>query len=59
MKKRFLKILIFALTLALAAGASPEEAATIANQAAGVVVGYVGTRAIEASELLAALAEKK
>ena len=47
------------MTLALAAGATPEEAATIANQAAGVVVGYVGTRAIEASELLTALAEKK
>jgi D-beta-D-heptose 7-phosphate kinase/D-beta-D-heptose 1-phosphate adenosyltransferase len=47
------------MTLALAAGATPEEAATIANQAAGVVVGYVGTRAIEATELLTALAEKK
>lgn len=39
------------MTLALLAGASPEEAATIANHAAGVVVGYVGTRAIETTEL--------
>ena len=43
------------MTLALAAGASPEEAAVIANHAAGVVVGYVGTRAIETAELRAAL----
>ena len=32
-------------------GAPPEVAAAIANHAAGVVVGYVGTRAIEAAEL--------
>ena len=44
------------MTLALLAGATPEQAATLANHAAGVVVGYVGTRAIEASELRAALA---
>ncbi|MBO7741877.1 MAG: hypothetical protein J6S21_04920 [Victivallales bacterium] len=40
------------MTMALAVGAAPEEAARIANQAAGIVVGYVGTRAIEADELL-------
>ena len=43
------------MAMALAAGASPEAAAAIANHAAGVVVGYVGTRAIEAAELRAAL----
>ena len=47
------------MALALEAGASPEEAASIANHAAGVVVGYVGTRAIEVPELVAALAEGK
>ncbi|MBQ4480356.1 MAG: D-glycero-beta-D-manno-heptose-7-phosphate kinase [Victivallales bacterium] len=43
------------MALALSAGASPQEAAIIANHAAGVVVGYVGTRAIEAAELCDAL----
>ena len=43
------------MTLALLAGASPAEAARIANYAAGVVVGYIGTRAIRAEELLAVL----
>jgi D-beta-D-heptose 7-phosphate kinase/D-beta-D-heptose 1-phosphate adenosyltransferase len=45
------------MTLALAAGASPETAARIANQAAGIVVGYVGTRAVAAAELLERLEE--
>lgn len=40
------------MTLALAGGASPHEAAEIANYAAGIVVGYVGTRAISAGELI-------
>ena len=39
------------MALALAAGLKPEDAAAIANEAAGVVVGYVGTRAIELAEL--------
>lgn len=43
------------MTMALAAGTSPQEAAEIANHAAGIVVGYVGTRAIESRELLEAL----
>ena len=43
------------MTLALLAGAEPAEAAAIANHAAGIVVGYIGTRAIGAEELVAAL----
>ena len=41
-------------TLALISGASPVEAAEIANLAAGVVVGKVGTAPITYKELLAA-----
>jgi len=40
-------------TLALAAGASPEEAAEIANHASGVVVGKLGTATVTPGELLA------
>jgi len=40
-------------TLSLAAGASPEEAAEIANHAAGVVVGKLGTATLSPAELLA------
>jgi rfaE bifunctional protein kinase chain/domain len=40
-------------TLCLAAGASPEEAAEIANHAAGVVVGKLGTATLTPAELLA------
>jgi D-beta-D-heptose 7-phosphate kinase/D-beta-D-heptose 1-phosphate adenosyltransferase len=43
---------IAALTLALASGASYVEAATIANHAAGVVVGKLGTATVTRSELL-------
>lgn len=43
------------LALALAAGASLEEATWLANYAAGVVVGHVGTAAVQASELIQAL----
>jgi D-glycero-beta-D-manno-heptose-7-phosphate kinase len=43
--------------LGLLAGASPEEAARVANQAAGVVVGKVGTAAVTAAELEAELRE--
>lgn len=39
------------MTLAICAGAPAAQAASLANSAAGVVVGYVGTRAIEADEL--------
>ncbi|MCB0323996.1 MAG: D-glycero-beta-D-manno-heptose-7-phosphate kinase [Bdellovibrionales bacterium] len=41
--------------LALAAGATPAEAAMLANFAAGVVVGEVGTVAVTAEELRAAI----
>lgn len=46
---------IATLTLALAAGASLVEAAVLANHAAGVVVGKVGTATVSREELLAAL----
>lgn len=44
-----------ALTLSLAAGATPREAAAIANHAAGVVVGKVGTAVVTLPELQAVL----
>ncbi|MDQ3622913.1 MAG: bifunctional ADP-heptose synthase [Verrucomicrobiota bacterium] len=40
-------------TLALAAGATPEESAEIANHASGVVVGKLGTATVTPAELLA------
>jgi D-glycero-beta-D-manno-heptose-7-phosphate kinase len=43
-------------TLALAAGATPPEAAEVANAASGVVVGKLGTATLTAAELRAALA---
>lgn len=46
---------IATLTLALASGASLTEAAIIANHAAGVVVGKVGTATVSHDELVAAL----
>jgi rfaE bifunctional protein kinase chain/domain len=46
---------IAALALALASGATLNEAAIIANHAAGVVVGKVGVAAVSRDELLAAL----
>jgi D-beta-D-heptose 7-phosphate kinase/D-beta-D-heptose 1-phosphate adenosyltransferase len=45
-----------ALTLALAAGATMRAAATIANHAAGVAVGKVGTAVVTLAELRGALA---
>lgn len=39
-------------TLALAAGATPREAAEIANHAAGVVVGKLGTETLSPDELI-------
>jgi D-beta-D-heptose 7-phosphate kinase/D-beta-D-heptose 1-phosphate adenosyltransferase len=44
--------------LALGAGASFEEAAVLANQAAGIVVAKLGTAAVSAKELVAALGER-
>jgi len=44
---------ISTFTLAIAAGASPLEAATISNHAAGIVVGKVGTATTSPEELLA------
>jgi len=44
---------IAALATALSAGASMLEAATLANHAAGIVVGKVGTATITDAELLA------
>ncbi|MBR4369631.1 MAG: hypothetical protein IKS92_01175, partial [Victivallales bacterium] len=41
-----------AMTLALLAGATPGDAAQIANYAAGIVVGIVGTAAIDYDALL-------
>jgi len=43
------------LALALASGASLEEAAILANHAAGVVVGKVGTASLTREELLATI----
>jgi D-beta-D-heptose 7-phosphate kinase/D-beta-D-heptose 1-phosphate adenosyltransferase len=44
---------IASFTLAIAAGASPVEAAIFSNHAAGVVVGKMGTATVHAEELLA------
>jgi rfaE bifunctional protein kinase chain/domain len=44
---------IASFTMAIAAGASPVEAAIISNHAAGVVVGKVGTATVTGEELLA------
>jgi D-beta-D-heptose 7-phosphate kinase/D-beta-D-heptose 1-phosphate adenosyltransferase len=43
---------IATFTLAVAAGASPLEAAVLSNHAAGVVVGKVGTATASPEELL-------
>jgi rfaE bifunctional protein kinase chain/domain len=43
------------LALAVAAGASPADAAALANTAAGVVVGKLGTATVSPKELAAAL----
>ena len=44
-------------TLAASAGATPAEAAEIANHASGVVVGKLGTATVTPAELLASFAE--
>lgn len=46
------------LALAVAAGASVREAALLANTAAGVVVGKLGTATVSTGELLAAIRAK-
>jgi D-beta-D-heptose 7-phosphate kinase/D-beta-D-heptose 1-phosphate adenosyltransferase len=46
---------IATLALALAAGATMTEAAWLANQAAGIVVGKFGPATVSADELLAVL----
>ncbi len=46
-------------TLALCAGATPEEAALVANYAAGVVVGKVGTVTVGKDELLQAFEDER
>lgn len=48
---------IATFTLAIAAGASPLEAAILSNHAAGIVVGKVGTATTTAEELLASFAK--
>ncbi len=50
---------IAAFTVALAAGATPEEAAEIANEASGIVVGKLGTAVVTRDELLARLKEAR
>ncbi len=47
---------IAVLTLGLAAGAAPEQAAELANHASGIVVGKLGTATVTAAELEAACA---
>ncbi len=49
---------IATFTLALASGATAEQATDLANAAAGIVVGKLGTAAVEASELAMVLTEK-
>jgi D-beta-D-heptose 7-phosphate kinase/D-beta-D-heptose 1-phosphate adenosyltransferase len=44
---------ISVLTLGLCAGATPAEAAELANRASGIVVGKLGTATLTAAELLA------
>jgi D-glycero-beta-D-manno-heptose-7-phosphate kinase len=47
---------IAVLTLALASGATPAEAAQLANRASGIVVGKLGTATVTPGELLAGFA---
>ena len=49
---------IASFTQAIAAGASPVEAAVFSNHAAGVVVGKVGTATVSPAELLASFGRK-
>lgn len=49
---------IAVMTAMMAAGATKLEAAYIANQAAGIVVGYIGTAYVSRDELLETIAEQ-
>ena len=53
--RKYGKPVIATTMLALAAGASDYEAAALANRAAGVVVGKVGTATCSPAELTAAV----
>jgi D-beta-D-heptose 7-phosphate kinase/D-beta-D-heptose 1-phosphate adenosyltransferase len=44
-------------TLGLAAGATPAEAAELANRASGIVVGKLGTATVTAAEFQASFAQ--
>ncbi len=48
---------IAVFTLGLTAGATPAEAAELANRASGIVVGKLGTATVTAGEMLAGLRE--
>ncbi|MEW5948073.1 MAG: D-glycero-beta-D-manno-heptose-7-phosphate kinase [Thermodesulfobacteriota bacterium] len=48
---------IAVMTLGLAAGLTPREAATLANFAAGIVVGKIGTATVRAVELINAITD--
>jgi len=48
---------IATFTLAIAAGASPLEAAILSNHAAGIVVGKIGTATVAPDELLASFSK--
>ena len=48
---------ISALTLSLASGSSYSEAAVVANYAAGIVVGKIGTATVTPEELQKAIVE--
>jgi rfaE bifunctional protein kinase chain/domain len=50
---------IATFTLAIAAGASPLEAAIISNHAAGIVVGKIGTATVASEELLASFKSQR
>jgi len=50
---------IASFTLAIAAGASPLEAAILSNHAAGIVVGKIGTATVTPEELLASFNSRR
>lgn len=50
---------IASFTLAIAAGASPLEAAILSNHAAGIVVGKIGTATVTPDELLASFSARR
>jgi len=50
---------IASFTLAIAAGASPLEAAIISNHAGGIVVGKIGTATVTPEELLGSFAPRR